>query len=119
MKPSKVIKEMAKLIVNHGMGRLKQQLMDALMEEYGVDGMVFWKGPNGYVYCSEDSETPKIVVNDLWADRGFSKLDFDELVKCLGGLSTETYRVIYNGEVVRNLDEIKRFALTKKLADIK
>ena len=117
MKSNKVLQEMAKLIAKHGMHRLRPRLKDALQEHYCVDGMYFWKDSCGWIYCTENWPPHK----GLWASHNYELLDFDELARCLHSLSKQGsgYTVMYNGERVSNLDEIKKFALTKKLAGIK
>jgi len=118
MKSNEVLKEMAKLIAKHGMHRLKPRLIDALKEEYGVEGMYFWKDSSGWAYCTEWH--PDKAYNGLWGDHNREMMDFDELARYLHSLATGNgHLIIFEGQHCRNLDEIKRFALTKKLAGIK
>ena len=120
MKEQEIIDGIAKLIAEKGLYDVKPMLIEALKEHYGVSSMFFWKDGSGWSYCTEwDPKKPR----GLWSAHNRELMDFDDLSRCLRGLAKNTdrlggYSVIFNGQHCKDLDEIKRFALTKKLAGI-
>jgi len=115
MNTKKVIAGMAELIAKRGMYKLEPMLIEALKEYYGVDEMYFWKDSADWEHCSDGK--PK--SNDIWSPNGPEHVSLTELTWILHGLEEGTLRIEFDGQYYTNLDEIKRYALTKKLAGIK
>ena len=116
MKTKKVMDEMAKLIAKRGMRKLKPMLIEALKEYHGVGGLYFWKDSANWYYCSE--EDPK-KMGGLWGNESTKIMSLEDLERVLSGLRNKHTQIIFSGQRITDLDELKRFVLTKQLAGIK
>jgi hypothetical protein len=116
MKTKKIIEGMAKLIAERGMYKLEPMLIEALKEYYGVSGLHFWKDGAGWYYCSEQHPNK---LGGLWGLQNSKIMSLEDLGRVLSGLRNKYTQIVFNGEQVIDIDVLKRFVLTKKLADIK
>lgn len=118
MKTKKILEEMAELIAKRGMHKVEPILIEALKKHYGVSGLYFWKDASGWTYCTEnDPITPG--SGGLWGREDVKHMDLDELSRCLKGIHAGHTYIMFEGNRCTDLDEIRRFVLTKKLAGIK